>query len=96
MLDTRTAPIASLKQPNIAALASQIQSAEITDDDDSGDSQTKAVKQSQPKKKTLDEIKEQIRLQEGSSVSFVIIGTISKVLDVHANAQVMLMRERVL
>jgi hypothetical protein len=74
-LDLRTATAAQPKQPNVAELASQIQSAEITDDDDSTDSQPKSSKPLQTKKKTLDEIKEQIRLQEGSSVSFVIIGT---------------------
>jgi len=87
---------AHMKQPNVADLASQIQSAEITDDDDSGDSQPKVSRSSHTKKKTLDEIKEKIKLQEGSSVSFVIIGTTSDVSKTRANKQVMSMRERAL
>jgi hypothetical protein len=64
----------------VADLAFQIESAEITDDDEPGDSQSKVSKPSQTKKKTLDEIKEHIGLEEGSSASFVIIGTIPDVL----------------
>lgn len=80
-LDARFANNARTKQPSVAdSLVFPIESAEVTDDDESGDSQSKVSKPSQTKKKTLDEIKEHIGLQEGSSVSFVIIGTTPDVL----------------
>jgi hypothetical protein len=73
-LDGPTSNAIQARQENVAELASQIQSAEISDDD-SAESQRKPSKTSHTKKHTLAEIKEQVKLQEGSSVSFVIIGT---------------------
>lgn len=59
------------EQPSVGSLASNIQSVDLNDDS------TEATEQpsSQNKMKTIDEIKEQLQRQEGSSVSFVIIGS---------------------
>jgi hypothetical protein len=66
-----------MRQPDIPKLASDILSVELnTQVAEEVDTQLSA-KGSQSRRKTLDEIKDQVKLQEGSSVSFVIVGTVN-------------------